>query len=324
LGPSRELCGTTPQQFGDLLIRLVPIAEQRRRDAADRPGRRRAPGAGRPPKPFWLRLLVALTLLRLGISVRATGRVLGVHERSVRRYRDEIEELLVIHGFQPAGAIRPIRTLDDLAVYVEEHGDEPVMISGTEVRRWSPELWEDQKQAWSGKTKAHVVKATVVSDRSRRPLWVEANPTGDGRTNDIAMLRAQTGLMTMLTVAATAGAVVLADRGYQTLWKDLGADRVITPVYKTRYGPLSDNDRRFNRQLSSRRMPVEHAIRAMKQWHALDYRRRPAAAFDRTAKAIGILATITQHRHHPPHGHDPTPIPPQVLRGGIEWTAARI
>lgn len=236
---------------------------------------------------------MALTLLRQGISVRATGRILDVHERSVRRYRDEIEELLVIHGFQPAGAIRPIRTLDDLAAYVEEHGDEPVMIDGTEVRRWSPELWEDQKQAWSGKTKAHVVKATVVSDRSRRPLWVEANPTGDGRTNDIAMLRAQTGLMTMLTVTATAGAVVLADRGYQTLWKDLGADRVITPVYKTRYGPLSDDDRRFNRQLSSRRMPVEHAIGAMKRWHALDYWRRPAAAFDRTAKAIGILATIT-------------------------------
>ena len=67
LGPSRELCGTTPQQFGDLLIRLAPTAEQRRRDLADRPGRRRAPGAGRPPKPFWLRLLVELTLLCEGV-----------------------------------------------------------------------------------------------------------------------------------------------------------------------------------------------------------------------------------------------------------------
>jgi hypothetical protein len=293
LGPSRELCGTTPEQFGDLLVRLAPIAQQRRCELADRPGRRRAPGAGRPPKPFWLRLLVALTLLRQGISVRATGRIFGIHERSVRRYRDEIEELLVTHGFEPAGAAGPIRNLNDLGAYIEAHGDDPVMIDGTEVRRWSPELWEDQKQAWSGKTKAHVVKATVISDASRRPLWVEANPSGDGRTNDIAMLRAQSALMAMLAVVVTAGVVVLADRGYQTLYKDLGADGVVTPVYKTRYGPLSDDDRRFNRHLSSRRMPVEHAIGAMKWWHALDYWRRPAAAFDQTAKAIGILATIT-------------------------------
>jgi hypothetical protein len=293
LGPSRELCGTTPEQFGDLLIRLAPIAEQRRRSRADRPGRQRAPGAGRPPKPFWLRLLVALTLLRQGISVRATGRIFGIHERSVRRYRDEVEELLVIYGFQPASATRPIRSLDDLAAYVEEHGDEAIMVDGTEMRRWSPKLWEDQKQAWSGKTKAHVVKATVVSDSSRRPLWVEANPSGDGRTNDIAMLRSQTALMAMLSGAVPAGLVLLADRGYQTLWKDLGADAVITPVYKTRYGPLSDHDRRFNRELSSRRMPVEHAIGAMKRWRAPAYWRRPAAAFDQTAKAIGILATLT-------------------------------
>jgi len=293
LGPSRELCGTTAEQFADLLVRLAPIAEERRRGLADRPGRRRAPGAGRPPKPFWLRLLVALTLLRQGISVRAAGRIFGIHERSVRRYRDEVEELLVAHGFQPRGAAGPIRSLDDLAAYIEDHGDDPVMIDGTEVRRWSPELWEDQKQAWSGKIKAHAVKATVVSDSSRRPLWVEANPSGDGRTNDIAMLRAQTALMAILTVIIGAGAVVLADRGYQTLWKDLGADSVITPVYKTRYRSLTDDERLFNRQLSSRRMPVEHAIGRMKWWHALDYWRRPAEAFDKTSKAIGILATLT-------------------------------
>ena len=293
LGPSRALCGTTPAQFGDLLVRLAPIAEQRRREREVWPGRRRAPGAGRPPRPFWLRLLVALTLLRQGTSVRATGEIFGIHERSVRRYRDEVEELLVIHGFQPAGVAQPIRSLDDLAAYVEQHGDQVVMVDGTEVRRWSPELWEDQKQAWSGKTKAHVVKATVVSDGSRRPLWVEANPSGDGRTNDIAMLRAQSGLMAMLTVMISAGVVVLADRGYQTLWKDLGADSVITPVYKTRYRPLTDHERLFNRQLSSRRMPVEHAIGRMKWWHALRYWTRPAQAFDRTSKAIGILATLT-------------------------------
>jgi hypothetical protein len=41
------------------------------------------------------------------------------------------------------------------------------------------------------------------------------------------------------------------------------------------------------------RMPVEHAIGRLKWWRALAYWLRPTASFDRTAKAIGILATLT-------------------------------
>jgi hypothetical protein len=242
---------------------------------------------------LWLRLLVALTHLRQGTSVRGTAGIFGIHERSVRRYRDEIEELLVAHGFQPPGADRPIRSLEDLGDYVSRLGDGTVMVDGTEVRRWSPYPWEDQKAAWSGKSKTHVVKATVVSDASRRPLWVEANPSGEGRTNDIAMLRAQSGLMMVLAAAVAAGTVVLADRGYPTLWKDLGNEGVITPVYANKHHPISGIDHMFNRALSSMRMPVEHAIGRLKWWKALHYWRRPAAAFDRTTKAIGILAGLT-------------------------------
>ena len=200
-----------------LLERLAPLVEERRRRLADRPGRRRAPGAGRPPFALWLRLLVALTHLRQGTSVRATGQVFGVHERSVRRYRDEIEELLSDHGFCPPGAKRPIRSLEDLAAYLGGLAEGTVLVDGTEVRRWSPYPWEEQKAAWSGKTKDHVVKATVVADAGRRPIWVEANPSGEGRTGDIAMLRAQEGLLAALQAGVAAGTVVVADRGYPTL-----------------------------------------------------------------------------------------------------------
>jgi hypothetical protein len=274
-------------------VRLAPLAEERRRRLADRAGRVRAPGAGWRPFPFWLRLLVALTHLRQGSSVRATGQVFGVHERSVRRYRDEVEELLAAHGFQPPGAGRPIRTLEDLTEYVSGLGEGTVLVDGAEVRRWSPYPWEEQKAAWSGKSKDHVVKATVVADRGRRPLWVEANPSGEGRTNDIAMLRAQRGLLGALQVGVAAGVVVIADRGYPTLTRDLGAAGVITPIYANRYRPVADTDRVFNRALSSLRMPVEHATGRMKWWRGLQYWRRPVPAFAHTVKAIGILATLT-------------------------------
>ena len=168
------------------------------------------------------------------------------------------------------------------------------MVDGTEVRRWSPYPWEEQRAAWSGKSKDHVVKATVVADGGRRPVWVEANPSGEGRTNDMAMLRAQPGLLSALQAGVAAGTVVKADRGYPTLSRDLGQDGAITPIYANKHHPtLAPADRDFNRKLSAERMPVEHAIGRMKWWRALTYWRRPVPAFARTIRAVAVLATLT-------------------------------
>lgn len=297
LRPSRDLCGTTEDQFADLLIRLAPLAQERLDRLADRPDRQRAPGAGRKRRPFWVRLLVALTHLRQGSTVRATGDVFGVHEKTVRRYRDEIEELLVEHGFVPPGAARPIRTLDELADYLtalaESDGEEAVVVDGTEVARCRPYPWDEQKKAYSGKSKTHVVKATVVSNRSRRPLWVEANPTGEGRTFDVMMLRHQTALMAALAVLVAAGIIVIADKGFRGLGQDLGADSVLMPKRKPSGADYPPETRAFNKAVSQQRMPVEHAIGRMKWWKAMRYWRRHPHHFDRTAKAIGVLATLT-------------------------------
>lgn len=294
LVPSRDLCGASPEQFGELLERLAPLAESARRERAERPGRLRAPGAGRKPYPFWLRLLVALTHLRQGTSVRATGAIFGIHERSVRRYRDEIEELLCSYGFQPPGVSRPIRTLTDLAGYVETLSDGQILVDATEVRRSSPRPWEAQKAAYSGKSRTHVVKATVVTaGDSRRPLWVEANPSGEGRTFDVVMLRQQSTLLATLAALCATGAVVVADRGYRGLWQDLGEEGTLLPVRKPSGRPYTEEQKSHNRMVNTLRMPAEHAIGRMKWWRALHYWRRSPHRFDRTAKAIGILTALT-------------------------------
>lgn len=67
LEPSRDLCGTPPAQFADLLKRLAPLVEAAVLARGERPGRQRRFGGGDKPNPFWFRLLVALTLLRLGV-----------------------------------------------------------------------------------------------------------------------------------------------------------------------------------------------------------------------------------------------------------------
>src|SRR5688572_5616690 len=284
LEPSRELCGTTPEQFAELLTRLGPSWEEMRRARADRPGRLRAPGAGAKPVPLWLRLLVALTHLRQGLSTRATARIFAVHERSVRRWRDEIEALLAEHGCLPPGASAPIRTTADLLAHLEANPEVPVLVDGTEVPRWTPGDWAAQTAAWSGRSKAHVLKGTVVADGSRRPLWFEANPSGEGRTHDNTMLHAQTALLLALVAS---GALIVADQGYRGLRREL-VGRVWVPDIKPRGGvrPARDTDHALVR------MPVEHAIGRMKWWRVLRDWRRPVDRFDRTGKAVAALASM--------------------------------
>lgn len=287
LVPGRDLCGTTLEQFGELMARLGPLAAEAKRRREDRPGRRRAPGAGQRGEPFWVRLLVALTHLRQGTSLRATAAIFGVDEKSVRNWRDEIEGLLGEHGFVPARRAQPIRTLDDLAEYLGEIDE--VMIDATEVRRSAPSDWDSQRGAWSGKSHHYAVKATVVADRSRRPLWFEANPSGEGRTHDVTMLRSQPEL---LEVLAGSGVTVLADKAYRGLVAELG-DRVAVPRLKPRGQPRSQEHKRLDKQLSAARMPVEHALGRMKWWRALQYWRRPPHRFAVTGRAIAVLATLT-------------------------------
>ncbi len=137
-----------------------------------------------------------------------------------------------------------------------------------------------------------MVKATVVADRNRRPLWVEANPSGEGRTFDVTMLRAQTDLMVALGVLCAAGGMVVADKGFRGLWQDLGADTVLLPKRKPSGKPYTDEQRAHNQMVSTRRMPVEHAIGRMKWWRTLHYWRRTPYRFDQTSKAVGVLASI--------------------------------
>lgn len=290
LEPSRDLCGTSPTQFADLLERLAPLVTAEYEARGERPGRQRALGGGDKPNPFWFRLLVALTHLRQGTSVRATAAMFGIHERTVRKYRDEIVGLLAAHGCQPPGAARPIRTLEELRAHLDGLADECCMVDGTHVPRSMPVDWDAQRAAYSGKDRDHVVKGTVVADRSRRPVWFEANPTGEGRTHDITMLRAQVGL---LGVLAATTAHVLADKAYVGLKHDIDPDRSITPEVKPRGGVLDDLARMVNRDLSSLRMPVEHAVGRMKWWRALRYWRNAPERFGPTGKAIATLASIT-------------------------------
>ena len=82
------------------------------------------------------------------------------------RYRDEVCRLLAAHGCQAPGGELPHSAPRGPGAYLAAMPQ--VMVDATEVPQSMPIDWAAQRAAWSGKTKDHVVKATVLADPSRR------------------------------------------------------------------------------------------------------------------------------------------------------------
>ena len=278
-----------------MMVVLAPLVDEQRRRREERSGRLRAPGGGRKPKPFSFRLLCALTHLRTGNSLRATAAVFGVDEKSVRNWRDELDQLLDEHGIVPPGGGTPIRSATDLGVWLTQQAEADVLeytvIDATEVACCRPSGgFEAQRPAWSGKSHDHVVKGTTLVDPAGRVVWFEANPTGEGRTHDITMLRSQTGLLDALRAAKIP---VLADSGYQGLATDLaGTNDVWTPYKRSKRNRLSRDEHVFNHSLAVARIRVEHGIGAMKRWGAMRRHQRHPDTFGVTGRSIATIASI--------------------------------
>lgn len=250
---------------------------------------------------MWVRLVVALTHAWQGTSVRKSAANCGVHERSVRRYRDELERLLLQAGLQarwPDGRRAPVRSTGELAAWlratVEADPLAYVIVDGTEIRRSRPGGWEAQRPAYSSKSHQHAVKATMVATPDGEPVWFAANPTGEGRTHDITMLRRQQGLLDALRDAQIA---VVGDLGYEGLHHDLG-ERAWAPKRRpprppgAAAGRLSRDERLYNQALAQARIRVEHAIRYTKRWGALQRWRRDPEALGDTGQALVNLCSI--------------------------------
>jgi len=291
LRPSRALCGTTPDEFGDLLTRLAPLVEAARDKRLDRPDRQRARGAGAQPTAFRIRLLVALTHLRLGISLRETASIFDIDEKSVRNWRNELESLLVQHGVVVADRAEPVRTLADLAEWLKDRPDDDyLIIDGTNIARPRPGGgWPAQRAAWSTKSRNHAVKGTLVCDSAGNPVWFEANPSGEGRTHDIAMLRSGT----LIGVLALSAIAILGDQGYQGLDEEVAGD-VYVPTRRRPGKKLNRDESLYNHGLAQARIRVEHGIRRVKRWGAMRQHRRHPDTLDRLGQATVVLDSLTR------------------------------
>ena len=148
--------------------------------------------------------------------------------------------------------------------------EQELYIDVTERNHYRPKNYREQKRYYSGKSKKHVVKNTIISSRERKILYV--GPSFVGRTHDYKMFKKEFSpkkdWFRKINVAV--------DLGYQGIKKDYRTSYNINiPHKKPRKSSkhpnpsLTRKQKSENKKVSSRRVVVEHAIGGMKAFKIL-------------------------------------------------------
>jgi hypothetical protein len=288
----RAMTGLTVAAFDTLADELVPAFHAERRQRLDRPGRLRAVGGG---DHFDLdpadQLLLTVVWLRHYPTQEVLGYLFGVSDstalRAVRRWLPMLERSGRDTMRMPDPGRGRRKTLPQLLAATPGLA---VVIDTFEQRVQRPR--RQQRAYYSGKKKGHTLKSQVVVDEETGRV-ADVADSRPGRWADLKVLR-RSGLRRRLPE----GVGTLGDLAYVGIgdWhpEGLGA----TPRRKPRGRPRPEEDRRYNRAFSRRRIVVEHTIGRLRRYQALSqvdrHRRRGHTA--RVRAVAGLVNRMLDHR----------------------------
>ncbi len=246
------LGATALRELWQLLSELERAAQQQRVNAPDR--KRQVGGGRKKDAEVLCRLLVTLLYLRQHWTMQALAQTIGCAESTVWNY---------IHEMLPH-----IRTELPASLF-EQWQQECDSVERAELEEWLAELpagellvdtWEqsiprprsdDEQQAYySGKKKDHTRKNQLISLPNGSDIVDvvigEKGPRSDSKLYE----QTQTELPQNLEF--------IGDKAY------VGRRNTTTPIKKPRGGQLTPVQKDFNRQVSQKRVYIEHLIRVVK------------------------------------------------------------
>jgi hypothetical protein len=251
----KRMLGLDRESLWELWQRVAEVERQDRLQRLQRPGRKRQVGGGRKKDAQVLcRLLVTLLYLRQHWTMQAIAQTLECAESTVWNY---IHEMLPhIRAQLPASLLK-------------QWQKECPSLERAELERWLAELpegallvdtWEQpiprpsddnvQEAYYSGKQKEHTRKNQAIT-LPRGVDLVDVVLGEKGPRSDSKLLeQTQQELPEELSF--------IGDRAY------VGRNRTTTPHKRPPKGKLTQAQKEFNRQISQKRVFVEHVIRVIK------------------------------------------------------------
>jgi hypothetical protein len=251
----KRMVGLGVDALWELWQRLAEVKRAEQRQQAQRPGRKRQAGGGRKKDAEVLcRLLVTLLYLRQHWTMQAIAETIECAESTVWNY---------IHEMLP-----DLRT-ELPASLLEQWQQECDSVERAELEAWLAELpegtllvdtWEQpiprpqdqavQEAYYSGKQAEHTRKNQVITLPQGTDI-VDVVIGEKGPRSDSKLFE-QTQAELPESLAFT------GDKAY------VGRRNTTTPIKKPRGGQLTQAQKEFNRQVSQKRVYVEHVIRVIK------------------------------------------------------------
>jgi hypothetical protein len=302
----RHLTGLTVALFDALAADVAPALAQADRRRRDRPGRRRAPGAGHPCALADAdQVLLTVVWLRQYPTQEVLGFLFGASDSAAKRAIDRCLPVLEQAGKDTMRVPDPGRgQRKDLPRLLADTPGLAVIVDTFEQRVQRPQ--RRQRAHYSGKKKCHTLKSQVAVDEDGCVVHVADSVPGPRA--DLEVLD-DSGLRGLLP----AGVGILGDLAYVGLnnprRRRRGARRRRrarararraqgeTPRRKPRGRPRPLADRRYNRAFARRRVKVEHTIGRLRCFRSLaaadrHFRRGHSA---RVRAVAGLVNRVMEH-----------------------------
>ncbi|CAN5220441.1 hypothetical protein BH18ACI2_BH18ACI2_03560 [soil metagenome] len=281
----KALFGLQPKVLAEVLFLTLPELEnQRTARLQNRDGRKRRfhPSDGRPREVQPLqKVLLCLLYLRHNTSHEVVGRMFSKSaDTSENAFVEVLPVLRRVFPNQKWEAEKRHGSGDEKW---RPSKVERVIVDSFETYVPRPSQNERQKRLYSGKKKRHTLKTQIYTDQSGAILSV--GKAYRGPKADITIYREEP-IAELLREKPRMG-----DKGYG----DAKHPEIETPMKKPRGKELSAEQKAANKELSKKRVRVEHGIRRVKGWRIVrDEYRMPLGLFTSvTSAVVGLIQFAT-------------------------------
>ena len=281
----KALFGLQPKVLAEVLFLTLPALEQERSERLkNRHGRKRRfherDGRPREVQPFQ-KVLLGLLYLRHNTSHEVVGRMFS---KSADTSENAFVEVLpVLKRLFPNEKWEAEKRYGSSEQKWTPAQVERVIVDSFESYLPRPSQNERQKRLYSGKKKRHTLKTQIYPDQDGGILSV--GKAYRGPKADIKIYEEEP-IAALLTDKPRMG-----DKAYG----DGKHPEIETPMKKPKGKELSEEQKAENKELSKKRVRVEHGIRRVKGWRIVrDEYRMPLGLFTSvTAAVVGLIQFAT-------------------------------
>jgi hypothetical protein len=204
------------------------------------------------------KLLFMLTYLKQNPIQEVQGQLFGMSQSNANKWIHLLQA--VLNEALAHQELLPARTADDLAAMLTtarmaDVPTPPFWHDGTERPIHRPADPEEQQDYYSGKKKCHTVKNLLVIDETCHICFL--SDTYEGTVHDKSLAE-------LAGYALPRGSCLHQERGFQGFTLD--GITIIQPKKKPRGGELTPPEKAHNRDISSIRVLIEHAIGGVKRY----------------------------------------------------------